>query len=187
MSTPKHYYNYYRLHWFLLLCPLFLLGSFGLLQAEEVNQEYQLKAAFLVNFSRFITWPEQSFSPEHQEVTFCIAGKNPFGATLSAVDGKKISGRNIRVVFADSLQKLPQCHLLYVSSSEKNELASLSSRVGYRPVVTVSDIPGFVAAGGSIEFVIKEDRLSFIINNSDLKQRGIQASAAMLDLAASVR
>jgi hypothetical protein len=169
------------------MCPLFLTGSFGLLRAEEVGQEYQLKAAFLVNFSRFITWPEQAFPPEQQEIIFCIAGKNPFGSTLSSIENKKVNGRNIKVVFADSLQRLPPCHLLYVSNSEKNDLASLLSRIGRQPVVTVSDIPGFVVAGGSIEFVIKDDRLSFIINNSELRQRGIQGSAAMLDLAFSVR
>jgi len=184
MLKGKHHHRFLR---FLLLCPFFFVGSFGLLRAEEVGQEYQLKAAFLVNFSRFITWPEQSFLSEQQEITFCIAGKNPFGATLSSVESKKINGRNIKVVYADSLQRLPQCHLLYVSSSEKNDLAFLLTRIGRHPVVTVSDLPGFVAAGGSIEFVIKDDRLSFIINNSELKQRGIQASAAMLDLAASVR
>jgi hypothetical protein len=173
--------------WFLLLCPLFLMGSFGLLWAQEINQEYQLKAAFLVNFARFITWPVQSFPPEHQEITFCIAEKNPFGITLDAVENKKINGRNIRVVYTDSFQKLPQCHLFFVGRSESNDIDSLLSRISKKPVVTVSDIPGFVNAGGSIEFVIKEDRLSFIINNSDLKQRGIQASASMLDLATSAR
>jgi len=171
----------------LLLCPLFLAGSLGLLEAQEVSQEYQLKAAFLVNFSRFITWPEHSLSSEQPEITFCVAGKNPFGTTLSAVENKKINDRTIKVVYADSIQKIPQCHLLFVSKSEYGDLGSLLSRIGKKSTVTVSDIPGFVDAGGSIEFVIKEDRLSFIINNSDLKQRGIQAGSSMLDLAALVR
>jgi hypothetical protein len=184
MAKGKHPY---RFLWFLLLCPLCLIGSCGVLRAQEVNQEYQLKAAFLVNFSRFITWPEQAFSPEQPEITFCIAGKNPFGTTLDVVENKKVNGRNIKVLYVDSLQKLPQCHLLFVSKSEYNNLGSFLSRISKNPVVTVSDIPRFVDAGGSIEFVIKEDRLSFIINNSDLKQRGIQASASMLDLATSVQ
>ena len=174
----------YRL---LLLCLLCLIGVSSPLLAQDVDQEFQLKAAFLVNFSRFITWPEQSFSPERQAINLCVSGKNPFGTTLSALEDKTINGHKIRVFSADSLQKLPQCHLLYVSTSEKNDLNTFLSRLSHQPVVTVSDIPGFVDAGGSIEFVIKEDRLSFIINNSDLRQRGIQASASMLDLAASVR
>jgi hypothetical protein len=177
----------YRFLWFLLLCPLCIIGDFGPLRAEEVNQEYQLKAAFLVNFSRFITWPEQSFPQEQPGITFCIAGKNPFGTILNAVENKMVNGRNIKVVYADSFQKISQCHLLFVSKAEHIDLDSLFSRIGKKSMVTVSDIPGFVDAGGSIEFVITGDRLSFIINSSNLKQHGIQASASMLDLATSVR
>jgi hypothetical protein len=140
-----------------------------------------------VNFSRFITWPEQSLPPEQSEITFCIVGKNPFGTSLSAVENTKINGRTIKVLSSDSFQNLPECHLLFISKSEDSHLSSLLSRIGTKPVVMVSDIPGFVDAGGSIEFIIKEDRLSFIINNSDLKMRGMQACASMLDLAASVR
>jgi len=172
--------------WFFLLCPLCLIGGLGTLRAEEATQEYQLKAAFLVNFARFITWPEQSFSPDRQDLTICVAGKNPFGNALRAVEAKKINGRTIKITAVDSLQKLPQCNMLYVSKSEEYKLDHLTA-LGQQPVVTVSDITGFIDTGGSIEFVMKEDRLSFSINHSALKQRGIQASAAMLDLAASVR
>jgi len=180
--------RHHRFLWFLLLCPCFLLlGSISPLQAEEISQEYQLKAAFLVNFARFISWPEPSSLPRREEFTLCIVGSNPFGTTLHALESKKINGRNLKVIDAETFQQLPSCHLLYVSKSEKNELESIFSRIRQKPVVTVSDIPGFAEAGGSIEFVTREDRLSFIINNSDLKQRGIQAGASMLDLAASVR
>jgi hypothetical protein len=174
-----------RFLWFLLLGPLCLVGSLATVTGET-SQEYQLKAAFLVNFARFMTWPEQSFSPTQPEFTLCVAGMNPFGTALRAAESKMINGRNIKVIYADSLQNLPQCQMLYVSRSEENKLDHLSA-LEQQAVVTVSDIPGFVETGGSIEFVTREDRLSFIINHSSLKRRGIQASASMLDLAASVR
>ena len=176
----------YSLFW--LLCLFCLLGSRGVAYAQENSQEYQVKAAFLVNFARFIAWPENAPSPEGGEITFCIAGKNPFGTALNALDNKQINSRSIKVVYAPTFQNLPLCNLLFVGGTENSyDLKQLLPRITKGPTVTVSDIPGFVEAGGSIEFVIKEDRLSFIINNSDLKQRGIQASASMLDLAASVR
>jgi YfiR/HmsC-like len=173
-----------RLLWIFLIC---LLGSSGTLRAEGFFQEYRVQVAFLVNFGRFITWPEQSFSSEQQKFTICVAGDNPFGTALSAAESKKINGRNVGVTYVDSLRKIPPCHLLYVSRSEKKNLDSLSSGIGRQAVVTVSDIPGFVKAGGSIEFVMKKKQLSFIINNSAMKQRGIRASSSMLNLAVSVR
>jgi hypothetical protein len=170
-----------------LLCALLSAGRADFLLAQDVSQEYQLKAAFLVNFPRFITWPEQSFSPGQQEITFCIAGKNPFGTTLNAFENKMINGRHIKVVYAESSQGLPPCHLLFVGKSEGVDLRFLLLSLNKKNVVTVGDTPGFVDAGGSIEFVIKDEHLSFIINNSGLKQHGIQVGSSMLDLAASVQ
>ncbi len=184
MLPHMHCHGFPRIFFLFLLC---FIASLGTARADEISQEYKLKAAFLVNFSRFITWPEQSFAPGQQDFTLCVVGKNPFGTMLQAVEGQKINGRNLRIVYADSFQKLPQCHMLFISRSEKSDLDSILSRTVQQPVVTVSDIPGFVSFGGSIEFVTKDDRLSFVINHSVLKKRGIQASASMLDLAASVQ
>ena len=163
------------------------MSGFGNLRAEELSQEYQLKAAFLVNFARFITWPEQAFPADRQEFIICVVGTNPFGSALSGVEVKKISGRTVRVVFVDSYKKIPLCHLLYVSRSEEYNLDNLNANLGRTAVVTISDIPGFVKAGGSIEFVSKDNRLSFIIHHSAMKQQGVLASASLLDLAASVQ
>ncbi len=179
-------YTKKKLLWPLLLL-LSFLGGFQTSWAEETSQEYQLKAAFLVNFARFITWPEQSFTPERPELIICVAGKNPFGNALSGVESKKIGGRNVRVVAVDSLKKVPRCHMLYVGKSEESDLDILPAIFSRQAVVVVSDISGFLKDGGSIEFVSKENRLSFAINNSALKQRGIQVGASLLDLAVLVQ
>lgn len=157
------------------------------LHADEITQEYQLKAAFLVNFAKFITWPPQAFPPGRQEFVLCIVGSNPFGAALSGIENKTVGGRTIRVVQAESLKNIPPCHLLFVSRSEEANLGQLGSGAGQRAIVTVSDIAGFVKAGGHIEFLTRGSRLSFAVNLSAMKEQGIQASASLLDLAATVQ
>ncbi len=176
-----------KLAWLLVLSLFAVFFNLGMVRAETTMQEYQLKAAFLVNFARFITWPEQVFPPDRQDFQLCVVGADPFGTALRGLETKKINGRAIRITRVDSLKHIPQCHLLFVSKSEKDRLGQLSANMEKRAVVTVSDITGFVNAGGSIEFVTEKDRLSFIINYSALKQQGIRANASMLDLAASVR
>ncbi len=169
-------------------CSLLLFLGFGTpLRAEEPTQEYQLKLAFMVNFARFITWPEEAFAAE-QQLTLCVLGKNPFGTGLSGLEGKKVGERTLKVQHLETLGNDQQCHLLFVSQPEAAEpCRSLLQALSRKPVVTVSDSPGFAAAGGAIEFVLKDDKLSFIINNSAMKDRGIQASSSLLNLAASVR
>jgi hypothetical protein len=65
-------------------------------------------------------------------------------------------------------------------------LNQLTANLGRQPVVTVSDIKGFVKTGGQIEFVSKGNRLSFTINHTAMKERGLQASASLLNLATEV-
>jgi len=171
----------------LLLGLLILLGSTAALFAEEFSQEYQLKLAFMVNFARFIAWPEESFTAEHPHLTLCVLGKNLFGSALDGVEDKKVEGRNLRVKTLEALGKDQQCHLLFVGRSEVAGLAGLGSILGRQSMVTVSDSAGFAAAGGGIEFVLKDDKLSFVINNTALKERGVQVSSSLLNLAAAIR
>ncbi len=146
-----------------------------------------MKLAFMVNFARFITWPEESFTPANPQLALCVLGDNPFGSALSGVEGKKVGDRTLNVQQMEALGQEQQCHLLFVSRSAVGSLATLEPVLGSRPMVTISDIPGFAAAGGGIEFVLKDNRLSFIINNSVMKDRGVQASSSLLNLAASIR
>ncbi len=171
----------------LWLCLLIFLGGVHCLRAEEPTQEYQLKLAFMVNFARFITWPAETFSPEHPHLALCVLGDNPFGNALSGVEGKKVSDCTLKVQQMEAFGQERQCHLLFVSRSEGGNLAALKPALAGRPIVTISDIPGFAAAGGGIEFVLKDNKLSFIINNSAMKELGIQASSSLLNLAASIR
>ena len=171
----------------LWICLLILLAGVNPLRAEEISQEYQLKLAFMVNFARFITWPEESFTPAEPQLTLCVLGKNPFSNALRGVEGKKVGDRTLKVKQLEALGKEQQCHLLFVSQSEAGNLANLEPALGRRPIVTVSDIPGFAVAGGSIEFVVKDEKLSFVINNSIMKDRGVRASSSLLNLAAAIR
>lgn len=169
------------------LLALLLFGGAAGVRAEEVSQEYQLKLAFMVNFARFITWPETSFSPDQPQVTLCLFDKNPFGKALAGVVGKKVGDRSLTVKTIEALGKEQQCHLLFVDQPELAAVVDLNTSLHHQPVVTVSDLEGFAASGGGIEFVLKNDKLSFIINNSALKEQGVQVGSSLLNLAASVR
>lgn len=170
----------------LLLGLLAVLGLASALPAAEASQEYQLKAAFLVNFAKFITWPEEAFPPGRQEFVLCVAGEDPFGATLDTARSKTIANRSIRVELVDSIDKASGCHLLFVSRSEQGRLNQLKAGPGKDAVLTVSDIEGFVQAGGMIEFIARNDRLAFLISHTAMKRRALHASASLLDLAVGV-
>jgi hypothetical protein len=171
-----------------LLGLVFFGGSPAHLRAAEPSQEYQLKLGFLVNFARFISWPDSSFPPEHPELTVCVYGDNPFRDALAKIESKKIGDRQVRTRQLASPAEVSRCQLLYVDATVTGDrLEELTTALEQQAVVTVGDSPGFAAAGGAIEFVLNQGKLSFIINNSELRQRGIQIGSSLLNLAISVQ
>lgn len=171
-----------------LLLILSLLYGVVAMAANTENEarEYKLKAAFLLNFSKFSTWPEEAFAGSAQTFDFCIVGEDPFGSALDGLDSKTVGGRPIRLLYAKSIAEAESCHVMFVSKSEQNNLEQLHALNIKMPVMTVSDIKGFSSQGGIFEFITKGERLSFIVNNNLATKNGIHINASLLNLAAEV-
>jgi hypothetical protein len=142
--------------------------------------EYEVKAAFLFNFARFVEWPEQT---PQDTLHICIVGEDRFGAAFAAVTAQSKSQQPILVHVFDGDTDLPLCHILFVSGSEKRRLASILKRAGTRPVLTVSDLDGFAKAGGMIGFVLRKNKIRFQINNAAAARSKLTLSAKLLRLA----
>jgi hypothetical protein len=155
-------------------------------QETDTAVEYKIKAAFLLNFAKFINWPANSFSGDEQLFKICVLGKNPFGSALSAIESRTIGNRNIDLRYFDNVEQVADCHLLFISDSEKNNLHNIFRVLGDHPIITVSDINGFSGSGGIIEFVTKDNKLAFIINLSRAREQGFVIHSALLDLATEV-
>jgi len=74
---------------------LYLMSLFGTVLLSQAGEpafdEYQVKAAFLYNFAKFVEWPPGTFANSSDPIGICIVGQNPFGSTLEdMVKGKKI-------------------------------------------------------------------------------------------------
>ncbi len=157
--------------------------------ARAVNGEveYKIKAAFLLNFAKFINWPEGSFGDEEQLFTVCVIGENPFGSALSAIESRTVGNKKIILRYVDDMTQVAGCRLLFISESEKNNLSSLHEALAGQTIITVSDINGFVGFGGIIEFVTKDSRLTFKINLSEAREQGLGIDSALLNLALEVK
>ncbi len=155
------------------------------MRAEQGGVEYKVKAAFLLNFARFITWPSQNTSAEG--FPLCVVGEDPFGEALAGIETKMVGGKQVSLQYLQSsTMELGQCRMVFVSRSEKNNLSRILKRIAGLPVVSVSDIDGFSDAGGLFEFKDQRGRLSFIINNSKAKSMGLSISSSLLNLAVDV-
>jgi hypothetical protein len=171
---------------------LWILGVIGLWLTSAGAQsptagEYQVKAAFLYNFAKFIEWPPSSFSDASAPIRICILGRDPFGAELHAIaDEKTVNGRKLQVSQLGDLQMVKTCHILFIASSEKTQLKQALESLQGADVLTVGDTEGFVEKGGMINFVLENDRVRFEVNHKAVEQAGLKVSSKLLNIAKSV-
>jgi hypothetical protein len=147
--------------------------------------EYQLKAAFLLNFARYIEWPAAKLAPG-APIRICVLGRDPFGGALVALDGRQAQSHDVRVRMLDNSEQAGDCHVLFVSESEERRVATILRGVAGKSVLTVSDLDGFAEVGGAIGLVNEEERVRFDINYATLQRDSLKASAQLLRIGRNV-
>ena len=166
----------------ILICILtaFLLPAY----AMGDSKEYAIKAAFIYNFAKFITWPEAPESDITGEMAIGILGEDPFGDSWEGIAGKAVGGRTITIKQCnDDAVKASTCHILFINYGEKPTLKGALTYLSGKPVLTISDSPHFAGQGGMIEFYESNNRVRFAINLNKCKQTGFFISSRLLKLA----
>lgn len=160
-----------------------LLGGPQLLHAQPApSAEYDLKAAFLLNFAQFVRWPNSN--TREKQIVFGILGDDPFGTSLDTMlDGRTINELPIQVRRIKRGEPISGVDVLFISSSEAEQLDSILDELQTRPTLTVSDIERFAKRGGMIGFVLRDGRVRFQINQSKAEAAGLTLSAKLLKLA----
>jgi hypothetical protein len=159
-----------------------LLLPFCALAQNGAVSEYSLKAVLLLRLPQFIYWPQSDKPPS--TINLCVQGSNPFGGLLQQV--ARSPGVATEIRFLDSGATYAGCDLLFVSRSESTQVDSLLQRTEGRRLVTVSDIPGFVRAGGMVELVVAGDKIGLTLNRRGAQRRGFDFNAQLLNLAQRV-
>jgi hypothetical protein len=147
--------------------------------------EYQIKAAYLLNFARYVEWPAARL-PAGAALRACVLGRDPFGGALGALEGRQVNGHELRVRQLDGAAQTDDCQVVFVAESEERRLGAVLRMLAGRGLLLVSDIDGFAEAGGSIGLVTEDGRVRFDINQASLQRDGLRASAQLLRLARTV-
>ncbi|HYM10026.1 MAG TPA: YfiR family protein [Bryobacterales bacterium] len=171
---------------FALAASWILSGQGGNPAPPAASLEYQVKAAFLYNFAKFVEWPADK--PGGGPFVVGVLGKDPFGAALDqAFGGKTINGRAPQIWRITGVAEARQCQILFVSSSEAKRLPEILGTLRSASVLTVSEIEDFAESGGMIRLRTEENKVRLEINVDAATQAGIRISSKLLALARVVR
>jgi hypothetical protein len=173
---------------FTLLFAILLLHVIAPAYADQAHPaEAQVKAAYLYNFGKFVTWGEGSAPKSAQSFGICVLGRDPFGATLdSTVAGESINGKKITVSRPAKIQDASECDVLFISASEEGRLASILAIAQRFSALTVSDMPHFAERGGTVGFVTSQGRIRFEVNLRAAEQSNLTLGSELLKVASAV-
>lgn len=149
--------------------------------------EYQVKAAFLYNFAKFVEWPRHSWSDAAEPLVIGVLGQDPFGDGLERIfKANAIAGRRVTVKRSAIIEDLRGCNILFISASEKKRVPQILKSLDRPGVLTVGDARDFTRQGGVIGFTMEDDRVHFEINVDAAARTGLKLSSKLLNVATIV-
>ena len=161
---------------------MLLLGAVMLLTARPVTAQTssygELQAAYLYNFAKYISWPEES----PQFVIGVFQEADIMDALVATLKGKKVRGKPFVVKKISTEEELQECHIVYLSSENSESLGLITQTLTGKSILIVTE-EDLIRKGAAISFVVQDDRLKFKLKRKMLSEAGLTASDGLLRLA----
>ncbi len=168
----------------LLLALALVLTAHQELRADSQPDEYRVKAAYLYHFAQLVEWPSGAFSRDDRSLFICTFGDDPFhGALDTAIEGKVIGGRSVRVRHIHGKESSDGCQMLFIGRDASNWAPSLLADLRDSPIVTVGEEENFLREGGIVRFVLENNTVRFVINLPAADSARVKISSRLLLLA----
>ena len=171
---------------------LSLLLALGIVVSSEVAARAessaptmpQVQAAFLFNFSKFVTWPNEAFQHSGDSLIIGVLGEDPFGAILEdTIRDKTVMGKKLVVKRFSKIQDALHCHILFLSASEESRLAQMIQALDKTNILTVSDMEQFAEHGGMVAFTVEDRKVRFNVNVEAVERTELKIGSQLLKLA----
>jgi hypothetical protein len=157
------------------------------LAAVPAASEYEVKAAFLFQFSRFVEWPPESFASATAPLTICVLGDNPFGSTLHEISqGESVETHALVIELHEHLENLDRCHIVFVSQASTAVAPKVIAYLAGKRVLTVGDGSNFTQLGGVIGFVTVNGKVRLQVNRNSAESAQLRISAKLLRVAEQI-
>ncbi len=152
---------------------------------NKVSLEDKTKAVFIYHFTKYIQWPD---SDSLTAFRIAVLGQPNILLPLNEIKNKKsIQGTPIKITTYRVLPDTLNCHMLFIPKSHFKQIPSILKKVKNKPILTISDSPGFAEAGVAINFFMHQGKIKFEINGSTIDSTRLIISSQLLKLARFVK
>lgn len=145
-----------------------------------------VEAAFLLNFTRYVAWPEGVFADGQTPWRICVLGNDPFGQVLENTFKDRIEGgRGFSIERSNDPAELGHCQIVYVGYEVSATRHAALARLKERPVLTVSNAPGFLYEGGIVRFDVS-DYVELSVNLDQARKASLLIQTKVLEVSRAV-
>jgi hypothetical protein len=158
-----------------------LLAIFALNLTVCFAQNYKLHTVFIYSFTRYVIWPD---AYNQGEFEILVMGDSPIVEALQDMaQAKKVGDRPIKVTRINSPSEIRKCNILFVPASKSAQLNDVVSKVSNQSILIITEEPGLGAKGSVINFIMKEGKLAFELNQSAVARQNLKIANELSRLA----
>jgi len=159
------------------LIALFLAVSF----LPAFSQNYKMHSVFIYSFTRYVQWPD---AYNQGDFEIMVLGESPIVAELKALaSAKKVGDRNIKVTKIQSPAQIKKCNMLFVPADKAAQITEILDKVNSQPILIVTEEQGLGLKGSDINFINKDGKLAFELNQAAVTRQGLKVSNELTRLA----
>jgi hypothetical protein len=177
-----------------VLCALLVMAAGCIVGAsvssaeEPLPTEYQVKAAFLVNFPKYVDWPAEAFAETGSPIVIAVLGESKVIEEIQKViAGRTVNGRQIVLKRLAAGEESGVCHVLFVSAAEQQHSPDLLAKLKDASILTVGESDDFLESGGIINLAHRDQKIALEVNLAAADKARIKISSKLLGVASVVK
>lgn len=154
-------------------------------RAEQAMPEQQVKAAYILNFTRYASWPAPTLAEPHAPLVVCMVG--PGATDMAHQLQKRAAGSHpLELRIVSKVEETEPCHAVYLGLPERSRQSAWLTRLREQAILTIGDSASFLADGGMINMLLVDGSIRFEVNLTAAKHSGVSLNPRMLALAERV-
>ncbi len=159
----------------------FLLFFAAMSLGPAVAQNYKMHSVFIYSFTRYVQWPD---AYNQSDFEILVIGDSPIFDELKAMaQAKKVGDRPIKITKINDASEIRKCNILFLSTTKSAQITEVMEKVNTQSILVVSEEPGLAQKGSDINFIVKDGKLAFELNQASVNKQGLKVSIELTRLA----
>jgi hypothetical protein len=132
----------------------------------------------MVNFSRYIEWPEDRRN-EKFDIEIGILGKDPFGSSIDFYAGQSIKKHKVIVKRSSNYSDLKSCRIVFIGKGIP-DVENIIKEAKFGNTLIFGESDDFLKVGGMVRFVVRDKNVKLQVSKRAFLEANLTISSYLL-------